>query len=639
MSDSEREALLLAIVRELEAELRPGRLRARETGTLDAALERELGLGSLARGELFRRLEGAFDVRLPDELLAAAETPRDLLHALAAAGGAPRTGTAVAPAPMEPAEAAPESTRTLPEVLAWHAARHPGRRHVLFEPGDRPPAELAYGELLRRARGAAAALRDQGMAPGETAALMLPTGLDYFVCFLGIQLAGGVPVPIYPPARPSQLEDHLRRQAGILRTAGCVALVAAPEVVPLARLLRAQLPALRRVVTPGELAAGACAPAPLPPVAAGDVAFLQFTSGSTGDPKGVVLTHANLLANLRAIGQAFEMLPDDVVVSWLPLYHDMGLIGTWMGSLYYGMPLVLLPPTSFLARPARWLAALARHGGTLSAAPNFAYELCVRRIADDELAGVDLSSRRLAFNGAEAVRPETLRRFAERFAPYGFRAAALKPVYGLAECSLALCFPPVEAPLRVDAVARAAFERAGRAVPAGADDPRPLHFVSCGPPLPGHEVRIAGPDGRELPERREGRLEFRGPSATSGYFGNPEATARLLRGGGWLDSGDLAYVAAGDVFLTGRLKDVIVVGGRNLYPQELEEAVGELPGVRKGCVAAFGSPDAASGTERLVVVAETREGEAGERERLREAIRQATVDLLGTAPDEVVLAP
>ncbi|RPH54176.1 acyl-phosphate glycerol 3-phosphate acyltransferase, partial [bacterium] len=348
----DREVVLLRLVRDLEAEVRPGRRRARVS--LDAALERDLGFDSLARGELFRRVERAFGMRLPEALLAAAETPRDILRALATAAPFPETLGLTPEPPAEPGEAAPEGTRTLPEVLAWHAERHPARRHILFEPGEGAAEELTYGDLLRRARAAAAALREQGLAPGETAGLMLPTSLDYFVAFLGIELAGGIPVPLYPPARRSQIEDHLRRQAGILRTAGAAVLVAAPEVLPLARLLRGLVPALRRVVTPGELA-GEAGDLPLPPVAGDDVAFLQFTSGSTGDPKGVILTHANLLANLRAIGQAIEILPDDVIASWLPLYHDMGLIGTWMGSLYYGIPLVLMPPTSFLARPARWL--------------------------------------------------------------------------------------------------------------------------------------------------------------------------------------------------------------------------------------------------------------------------------------------
>ena len=632
----DREAVLLGLVRDLEAEVRPGRRMVRVS--LDAALERDLGFDSLARGELFRRVERTFGARLPESLLATAETPRDLLRALAAAAPfveSPALLTAPAPEPGEPA---PERTRTLPEVLAWHAERHPARRHILFEPGEGTAEEVTYGDLLRRSRAAAEALRDRGLAPRETAGLMLPTGLDYFVAFLGIELAGGIPVPLYPPARRSQIEDHLRRQAGILRTAGAAMLVAAPEVLPLARLLRGQVPALRRVVTPGELT-GEAGGLPLPHVLRDDVAFLQFTSGSTGDPKGVILTHANLLANLRAIGQAIEILPDDKIVSWLPLYHDMGLIGTWMGSLYYGIPLVLMPPTSFLARPAHWLQALSRHRATLSAAPNFAYELCVRKVPESDLAGLDLSPVRALLNGAEPVSPETVRRFCERFAPYGFRPEALMPVYGLAEGSLALCFPPPDRGPRVDVVSREPFERSGRAEPAPAGDPNPLRFVSCGSPIPGHEVRIVGGAGNELPERREGRLELRGPSATSGYFNNPEATRRLLRGEGWLDSGDLAYIAGGEVYVTGRVKDVIFRAGRNLYPQEVEEVVGEVPGIRKGCVAVFGSPDPETGTERLVVVAETRELDEKERDRLREAVRRTALDLLETAPDDVVLAP
>ena len=327
-----------------------------------------------------------------------------------------------------------------------------------------------------------------------------------------------------------------------------------------------------------------------------------------------------------------------MVVSWLPLYHDMGLIGCWMGSLYFGLPLVLMSPLSFLARPSRWLWAIHRHRGTLSAAPNFAYELCVNRIPDEEIEGLDLSSWRMALNGAEPVSPEAVRRFLERYARYGFQPGAMSPVYGLAENSLAVAFPPHGRPPLVDSIGREPFQDAGRAVPAAPDDPRALRFVSCGVPLPDHEIRIVDDAGREVGERQQGRLEFKGPSATSGYFRNPEATAKLLRGE-WRDSGDLAYVAGGEVYITGRVKDVIIRAGRNLYPHELEGAVGEVPGVRKGCVAVFGSPDPATGTERLVILAETREEEGEVRERLRQAIQDATVDLLGTPADDVVLAP
>jgi 1-acyl-sn-glycerol-3-phosphate acyltransferase len=624
---------VLEIAQALAHELQPQRTSWRPF-SLDSSLERDLGLDSLGRVELLARLEKVFGISLSEEVLGSAETLGDLLRALL--GGRPlapgdsRLGIVET---LDAAEAAPDRTRSLVEVLEWHAHRHPERRHILFLPGDGEPEELTYKDLLERSRVVAAGLAGVGVGPGQAVGVMLPTGLEYFAAFFGIQRAGGIPVPLYPPARKSQIEDHLRRQAGILQTAGAEVLVTFPEVLPLARLLGAQLPGLRRVVTVADLSAGQAA-FPAIRVKDDDVAFLQFTSGSTGAPKGVVLTHANLLANLRSIGRGADIRSDDVVVSWLPLYHDMGLIGCWMGSLYFGMPLVLMSPLTFLAKPSRWLWALHRHHGTLSAAPNFAYELCLNKITDEEIEGLDLSSWRMALNGAEPVSPEAVRRFLDRFDRYGFRPGAMAPVYGLAEASLALAFPPLDRPPLVDAVQREPFQRSGRAVPAAPDDPNALRFVSCGFPLVDHEIRIVDDAGREVAERQEGRLEFKGPSVTSGYFRNPEATAKLVRGE-WRDSGDRAYIAAGEVYITGRVKDVIIRAGRNLYPHELEAAVGEIPGIRKGCVAVFGSADPATGTERLVVMAETRERDEAALERLRQAVQNATIDLLGT-PAEVV---
>jgi 1-acyl-sn-glycerol-3-phosphate acyltransferase len=636
-------AALLEVVEGLARELQPQR-RGRAV-SLDSSLERDLGFDSLGRVELLARLERTFGVRLSEELLGGAETPRDLLQALAAAHPAAAVGKGFEEvAAIGAGEVAPDRTRTLLEVLDWHAERHPERRHVLYYPGEGEPEELTYGELARRVHAVAAGLARLGIGPGVAVGIMLPTGLEYFVAFFGVQRAGGTPVPLYPPARKSQIEDHLRRQAGILQTAGAEVLVTFSEVLTLARLLSAQIPGLRRVTTVVELAApgssppGAADALIAPPVRGEDIAFLQFTSGSTGNPKGVVLTHANLLANLRAIRQGADIRPDDVIISWLPLYHDMGLIGCWMGALYFGVPLVLMSPLAFLARPSRWLKAIHQHRGTLSAAPNFAYELCINKIQDDEIAGLDLSSWRMALNGAEPVSPETLRRFTERFAPHGFRPGAFSPVYGLAENSLAVAFPPLDRPPVIDAVARDAFQRSGRAVPATADDPQALRFVSCGFPLVGHEVRVVDDNGQELEERREGRLEFKGPSSTSGYFRNPEATAKLVHGD-WRDSGDRAYLASGELYITGRVKDIIIRAGRNLYPQELEAAVGEVAGIRKGCVAVFGSPDPATGTERLVVMAETRERGEAALDAIRQAVQEVAVDLLGTPAEVVALVP
>ncbi|HEY8147657.1 MAG TPA: AMP-binding protein, partial [Vicinamibacteria bacterium] len=378
---------------------------------------------------------------------------------------------------------------------------------------------------------------------------------------------------------------------------------------------------------------------PAPEGAGADPAFIQYTSGSTGEPKGVLLTHDNLLANIRAVGRGLEVRPTDVGASWLPLYHDMGLIGTWLFCMHHGLPLALQSPLAFLARPERWLWSIHQHRATLSPAPNFAFELCVRRIPDRALEGLDLSSWRVALNGAEPVSPETIERFVERFAPYGFRREAMMPVYGLAESSVGLCFPPVGRAPRIDRIARATFEREGRAEKAGGDGSGALPFVSVGTALPEHEVRLVDDAGQEVAERTVGRLVFRGPSSTAGYYRKPEATDAITLPGGWLDSGDLAYRAEGEVFIAGRRKDLIIKGGRNLVPQEIEEVTACVPGIRRGCVVAFGVTRPELGTEGLVVVAETRATGPAERDRLSSAVTERVAAALGLPPDVVALVP
>lgn len=627
---------ILAIVTGFTAELRPQAPPPRIS--LDTDFIEELGLDSLAHFELISRIEREFGVALPESSLVEVETPRDLLRAVQrAAHLAPEGVVPEAAALPDRVEGTPASATTLGGVLAWHVQTNPDRPHVylLDERGDH--TVVTYASLMHGAARIARGLQQQGVMPGHAIAIMLPTSAEYLFSFFAVLLAGAIPVPIYPPARMSQIEDHLRRHARILDNAQAAVLITVEQALPLARLLRAQVPSLRSLITPTELSRDDAPPASVA-VKGQDIAFLQYTSGSTGSPKGVILTHANLLANIRAMGQAIQAHSEDVFVSWLPLYHDMGLIGAWLGSLYYAVPLFLMSPLSFLSRPARWLRTIHEHRATLSAAPNFAFELAVRKIDERDLSALDLSSLRCLFNGAEQVMPDTLRRFRARFAPLGLREGAVAPVYGLAESAVGLAFPPLGRPHIIDRVQRDAFTREGLALPAAAEEANALEFVACGRPLQGHQIRVVDDTGHEAGEREEGRIEFRGPSATSGYYRNPEQTRSLFHGD-WLDSGDRGYMSGGDLYVTGRAKDIIIRAGRNIYPHELEEAVGEIPGIRKGCVAVFSTGVAEAGTEQLVVVAETRETDAQVHARLRAAINVEVSDILGTPPEVVVVAP
>ena len=633
-TDAER---LLDIVRGLVRELRPGASGIERLG-LDHALERDFGLDSLARVELLARIERELGVRLAEAAFAEAETPRDLLRQM---GGAASADSRAAGETMTLGETAaehpPQTLATLTELLDWHVARHGERVHLTLYGEEERSEDISYRMLQADALALAAGLLAQGLNPGDRVAVMLPTGREFFAAFYGALYAGCVPVPLYPPARPSQLEDHLRRIAGIVANSEAAVLITYVRAKTLGRLLRAHCASLRLVATVADLSRPGAPPA-FPHRGSQDIAFLQYTSGSTGNPKGVVLTHANLLANLRAMEQASGVTSEDIFVSWLPLYHDMGLIGACMGSLAIGFKLALMSQLAFLARPQRWLETIHRLRATVSAAPNFAYELCVNKLADRDLEGLDLSSWRLAYNGAEPVSPETLARFAARFAPYGYKPGAMTPVYGLAESSVGLAFPPLGRGPLIDRVDRRALSSEGIARPARPDDVHARRIVSCGRALPGHVIRIVDAGGRELPERVQGRVQFRGPSATSGYYRNPEATARL-RDGDWINTGDLGYLASGEIHLTGREKDIIIRGGHNICPEELEEAAGRVEGVRKGGVAVFPATDARTGTERMIVLAEIREESALNRARIEAEINRLAVDLTGLPADDIVLAP
>jgi len=653
--------LALATVSQVLAELGAGRGLEQLTARGAAAhLERELGLGSLERVELMLRLGDSCGVRLPDRVVAGAETVQDLIDALlyeTSRENLPEEGrkterrAASVTAPVF--EHSPDlekqirKAETLTEVVRLRGSGEPARAHIHLYEKDEEARVITFGELHERALAVAGELQKRGIEPGQTVAIMLPTCAEFFFTFAGILLAGGIPVPLYPPFRADRIAEYATRQANILRNAESRFLITFRQAEGLARLLQPRVPTLRAVLNAERMASPPIReePAKIMRPAANlshsargeDIAFLQYTSGSTGDPKGVALTHGNLLANIRSIISGLEVTRDDVVVSWLPLYHDMGLIGAWLAPLFFGVPVVVLSPLAFLARPERWLHAIDRHKGTLSPAPNFAYELCVRKIAEKDLEGLDLSSWRAAVNGAEPVQASTLERFAARFRPCGFRREAFLPVYGLAEASLAVSAPSVGAGYKVDRVEREALASEDRAIPAAPDNRSALEFVSAGRPLPDMAVRIVTADGRDLEERVEGRLWFKGPSATGGYYRNPAATRELMREEGWLDSGDRGYLADGEIYITGRAKDVIIKAGHNLYPHEIEEVVGRVPGVRTGCVVAFGAPDERSGTEKLVVAVEVRN--SAEARRIVAEVTREVDQAIGVPPDLVEVLP
>lgn len=666
---SERaEKELLAIVRKFLAEYKTE--RAQSHVQLNASIERDLGIDSLGRVELFLQIEKAFVIKFPDSVLAEAEDLNDILSAIQHAKPTIKTAT---PHPVYSALSAPSfnpnSAKTLVEVLIKRTESDPERPHIYLQNEQGQEQILRYKELLESACRVASGLQNQGLKLGETVAIMLPTCKEFFYAFFGIMLAGGVPVPIYPPLRPDRIEEYAVREASILNNAEVRILITFTKVETLGKLLRVFIKSLTSVTTVEQLLNQATK-SRLPNITLNteDPALIQYTSGSTSAPKGVLLNHHNLLSNIRAFGKAAEIGPQDVGVTWLPLYHDMGLIGAWLGSLYHAFPLTVLSPLSFLNRPESWLWAIHYHRGTLSAGPNFAFELCVRKIEPKTIEGLDLSSWRLAFNGAETINPKTLERFIDKFKHYGLRPESVYPVYGLAESTVALTFPPLNRHFKVDTILRKNFEEEnfatsvesidtddaihathvadatkdatkttkGYKIYKTAQDNHYLQFVSCGKPLPEHEIRIVDNNGREVEERVVGSLQFTGPSSMQGYYQNLVATKAVYHDG-WWDTGDFAYMADGEVYITGRKKDLIIKAGRNLYPQEIEEVTAQVSNVRRGCVVAFGIEDVKFGTEKLIVVAETNESKSNVRQRMMAEIIEKVSVVVGIPPDEVVL--
>jgi acyl-CoA synthetase (AMP-forming)/AMP-acid ligase II len=519
---------------------------------------------------------------------------------------------------------------TLTEMLAAAAQTQVSLVFVNRKEQDR---EVPMARVRERALSIAADLIARGVRKGDRVALVLPTCPEFVESLFGVLCAGAIPVPLYPPVRLGRLDEYHHNTAAMLRAVDAAMVVTDERI---RRFLGApvQLAAPRLgCVTASSLGGTNSGEVE---VAADDVALIQFSSGTTNDPKPVALTHANLLSNLAAIERYLidAGTPDPVGVTWLPLYHDMGLIGNLLSAFYVQGPLVLLPPELFVAVPGAWLRAISRHRGTVTAAPNFAFGLCLKRIRDEDLDGVDLSSWRVSLNGAEAVSAAVQQRFDQRFARWGLRPTALTPCYGMAEASLGVTFKPAGTSFRTLGVDADKLARDGAVAPGT------KKLVSVGRPLAGVEVEIRDAAGVTLPPGRVGHIFVRGPSVMAGYFARTDLTDQAIHDG-WLDSGDLGFTHDGELYLCGRHKDIVVVRGANHAPEEFEAALESLPGVRTGCAVAVGFVPAGDDDEALAMLVETTTDapstlvdEVALRVQERTRIRPAHVELLapGTLP-------
>ncbi len=515
-------------------------------------------------------------------------------------------------------------------------------------------ASYSYTALERASARYGGALQALGLEKGDRVALILPTNEDFVLCFFGALRAGIIPVPIYPPLGLGQLQQYLDNTRHIVAKSGARALVTSGQIKRLLGTVQESSPALEQVVAVEAIRESL---EPLSPVKIepDDVAFLQFTSGSTSRPKGVTLTHANLMANIKCImTDGLQMKPGDVGVSWLPLYHDMGLIGFVLAPLVYRTPIVYLPPLLFLKRPVSWFQAVTRHKGSIAYAPNFAYALCVKRIRERDLEGIDLSSWRVAGCGAEPIRPETLEAFGATFGKVGFRKEALLPSYGMAESSLAISFTELFEGMKTISVDGDTLWGENTARHVAPEEAGAVRLVSCGKQFPLHEVRIFAPDdalsATPLAEDRVGEIRIKGPSVMPGYWEDAERTRETFASG-WLRTGDLGFLHDEHLFICGRSKELIIVNGRNYYPQDIEWEAGHVEGVRKGNVIAFGARDPSGierDRERVVIAFEVQEAPKGlegadlvkEKAPLAQAVRKAVQEGMGLTLDDVIpLAP
>jgi 8-amino-7-oxononanoate synthase/acyl carrier protein len=532
-------------------------------------------------------------------------------------------------------------TTTLIDSLRYWTEQQPQEVAYIYTDGEAKESSLTYEQFDRHARAIAARLTDLKLA-GERALLLYPPGLEFIVAWFGCLYAGVVAVPAYPPRR----NRNMQRIEAI--SDDCAAKIALTEHDVLDRIedLLDEAPRLKQLqwLATDRIAdsegTGWNAPLTQPE----SLAMLQYTSGSTGTPKGVMLAHSNLMHNVQLIGYSFEPGRKSSGLSWLPAYHDMGLVGGILFAMFFGRPAVLMSPMAFLQKPVRWLRGITKYGTTVSGGPNFAYDLCTDKITDDQLAGLDLSSWQVAFNGAEPVRADTLRRFTERFSPYGFRPETHYPCYGMAETTLIVTGSYMGRPKIVRTFDGRQLD-ARRVVPVKADQAGARELVGCGHVLPDEQVRIVDPDTRqELPPDQIGEIWINSPSVAQGYWNNAKETERTFQAqiagssdGPFLRSGDLGFMIDGELFVTGRIKDLIIVRGVNRYPQDIELSVERASErIQPQAVAAF-AVDLA-GRERLIVVAEVERTRREDWSDVIAAVRKAVTAEHELPPDAVILA-
>lgn len=516
---------------------------------------------------------------------------------------------------------------TLAEALDYAAGGETGFN--FYDARGRLRETLPYRELRRRARSLARRLLAVGLSRGDRVAAIAETDPSFAVLFFACQYAGLVPVALPISIHLGNRDAYVKQLRGLLKAADPVLAVAPSELLPFLEEAAGEMPSVDTGTVSDLEARSEAGDVALEPTRPDEVAYLQFTSGSTRFPRGVVITEAAVMSNLKGIvGPGLDIQADDRCVSGLPFYHDMGLVGFLLAPMVTQLTVDYMRTRDFAIRPVQWLELISRNRATMAFGPPIAYQLCSRRLRDSDVEGLDLSSWRVAGVGAEMIRTRPLERFARSLEPAGFNPDAFLPCYGLAEASLAVTFAEVGGGLEAEKVDADALSDRGVAVPADEDTRSVSEVVNCGTALPGHEVVIRDAEGRELGLRRIGRVTVRGPSVMSGYYSDSESTEEALSEDGWLDTGDLGYRTDEGLFITGRRKDLIIVSGRNIWPQDLEHVAERQPEVRIRDASAFAVRDP-EGEEKAVLVVQCRTSNADERRALVSRIQGEVYEELG----------